>query len=330
MLCLAIEFARAGRALRMEAAAVKNQRTWGGWVLGPRMGQGGQLGEKMKITRRGAFYALILTDVVVFVVAAFAANLMTGPLQLSWPAYIAIALIVAVLYGVVRWAFLKPERIRLLATQSLANSLADAAEAYGTVEMYNMQRREDQDRRNAHTQLSIDKAQTMRLAANSGASYLSVGLNRHWPNVRLRLVDRVPFRVVLLDPFSQEKELRNRINVAGEIEDSKLPLGDIIRASNQFPNLDVRFVNAGMSCTVFMTSDEAYFDPYHLAPDGGRIANLFMCLKIRKAQPLQGLSNFEVLSRHFEVLWEEATPLGRWVDRYRDALPPLPQLERTG
>lgn len=282
----------------------------------------------MKITRIGAFYALLLVDAVVFMVAAFAGNLLTGPLQLSWPAYLAIAVTVAALYGAVRWALLKPEHIRLLASQSLADSLADAAEAYGVVEMYNMQLREDQDRRNAHTQVTIDGAQTMRLAANSGASYLSPGLNRHWPNVRLRLLDRVPVRVVLLDPFSKEKELRNRINAAGEIDDTKLPLGDIIRASNQFPNLEVRFVGVGMSCTVFMTNDEAYFDPYHLAPDGGRIANLFMCLRMRKVLPLQGISNFEILSRHFEVLWAEGLPLGEWMEQHRSALPQLPQLER--
>ena len=281
----------------------------------------------MKISRPVAFSIILAINSMVFVVGSFAANLMTGPLGWSWAAYVLTALGVGSAYGCLRWMLAKPERLRLIASESLANSLADAAESYGVDKIYNMQRRDDQDRRNSDTQLSIDRAQMMRLAANSGASYLSVGVNRHWQNVRERLAERVPFRVVLLDPMSRERKTRNAINVVGEAEDNKLPLGDIIRACNQYPELDVRFVSTGMTCTVFITETEAYFDPYHLAHDGGRISNLFLCLRMRKVTPTSGLSDYEIVSRHFDSLWRIARPLPDWLNEYETAIGPLPKLK---
>lgn len=280
----------------------------------------------MKISRINAFYGVVAADAVVFMLGGFAANFLTGPLQSSWPMYVLVAVLTATVYGFIRWLLIKPERVRLLASRSLASSLGDSAELYGIDAFYNMQQQRDQDRRNADTQVSIDRAQWMRLAANSGASYLSIGLNRHWANVRQRLSERVPFKVILLDPYSAEREARNRINVAGETDDSKLPLGDIVRAMNEYPDLEVRFVQTGMTCTVLVTDQEAYFDPYHLAQDGGRITNLFFCLRMRKIEASRGLPDYEILSRHFESLWRNSVPLHVWLKHHQGNLPPLPAL----
>lgn len=280
----------------------------------------------MKVTRVVALYGALVADAIVFVIASFSANLLSGPLGLSWSSYLLVAMVVGLGYGWIRWVLMKPDRIRFLASKRLADNLADSAEAYGLDAVYNMQSIADQDRRNSDTLGSIRGARSLRLAANSGASYLSVGLNRHWESVRLRLEERVPFKVVLLDPFCLERKVRNQINVEGEADDSKLALGDIIRASNKYPDLEVRFVQAGMSCTVFITDEVAYFDPYHLAPDGGRITNRFMCLRMGKMVPSQGLSNYEVLSRHFEQLWRISVPLETWMQAHQHELPVLPNL----
>lgn len=280
----------------------------------------------MKITRLRAFYGVVAADAIVFMVGSFSANLLTGPLQASWIMYVFIAIVVAMAYGFLRWMLIKPDRIRFLASSRLADDLGESAEKYGINAFYNMQLLNDQDRRNVDTQASIGGAQWMRLAANSGASYLAVGLNRHWPTVRSRVAERVPFKVVLLDPFCDERNARNQINVEGEVDDSKLPLGDMIRASNEYPDLEVRFTKTGMTCTVFITNEEAYFDPYHLAADGGRITNRFFCFRARKMQAPQGLADYEILSRHFEALWRVSTPLQQWLQEHRDELPPLPRL----
>ncbi|MBD9541468.1 hypothetical protein IB276_18605 [Ensifer sp. ENS04] len=280
----------------------------------------------MKISRLG-FNLVFALDIVAFVIASFATTLLTNYLNVGWQAFVGVSLFCTLVYSVIRWLMLAPERALLLAHRSLADKVTDGALAYGVCDLYNMQQQADQERRNKDTQTTIDKAEVMRLAANSGASYLSVGLNRHWPNVRRRLAERVTFKVILLDPSSEERQLRNTINAAGEREDSKLQLGDIIRACNDFPELDVRVASRGMTCSVFITQNEAYFDPYHLAADGGRISNRFLCLRLVKEAPKEGISNYEMLSRHFDTLWAASTPLDQWLAGNGDVRARLPALK---
>lgn len=215
----------------------------------------------------------------------------------------------------------------MLTGERLSDAMADAAQAYGVEAIYNMQRRTDQDQRNRDTQAAIRSAHVLRLAANSGASYLAVGVNRHWADVREALERGVSFRVILLDPVDgPERALRNRENAAGERDDGKLPLGDIIHASNRYPQLEVRFAKAGMTCTVFLANEVAFFDPNHLAIEGDRISNLFLCLRARRVQPPQGLAHYDLLSRHFETLWRSSTPLREWLETNGGRVEPLPIL----
>ncbi|MER8961105.1 hypothetical protein [Mesorhizobium sp. M0701] len=269
----------------------------------------------MRSKRLNVYKLGLVIEALVFVVSAFGATWLTSFVKAPWWAYVIVAAIAMGMFAAVRWTLSEPQRMALLAHNTLADKLADAAVSYGVTDLYNMQRLADQNRRNNDTALTINNAHTMSLAANSGASYLSIGLQRHWPAVRQRLCERVPFRVILLDPFCKERALRNSVNVAGERDDSKLPFGDIIRACNEFSNLEVRFVDAGMSCSVFITQDEAYFDPYHLAEDGGRISNRFMCLKMRKGDVPQGISNYEMMGRHFDALWKASIPLEDWLNK---------------
>ncbi|WP_319410934.1 hypothetical protein [uncultured Cohaesibacter sp.] len=266
-------------------------------------------------------------EALTFVVSAFGANLLTSFFEAPLWIYLVVAIAATILFLGVRWLFSKPQRVALLAHDTMVDTLADAAMSYGVADVYNMQRLHDQNRRNHDTAVTIKNANTMSLAANSGASYLSVGLQRHWPAVRLRLLERVPFRVILLDPASGERALRNSINVVGERDDNKLPLGDIIRASNEFHNLEIRFADRGMSCSVFITEDEAYFDPYHLAEDGGRISNRFMCWKMKKTDVTEGISNYEMVRRHFDALWDASTPLEDWIANNSERVDALPKVQ---
>lgn len=280
----------------------------------------------MKLSSRlNVYYATFFLDIFVFLMGSFAANFITGPANFTWIGYISFALVISALYGWARWVLASEQRLKIISEKSLMQEITDSLIDFGVDQAYNMQRPEDKERRNRDARKSIDEAQSMRLAANSGASYLAVGLQRHWPNVRRRLAERVPFKVVLLDPFSAEKAVRNRVNLAGELFDAKLPLGDIIRQCNEFSDLEVRFASAGMTCSVFITNDVAYFDPYHLAPDGGRISNLFLCLRFRKMKIDTGLSNFELASRHFDQIWQQSIPLENWLEKYKGQLDQLPK-----
>ncbi len=125
----------------------------------------------------------------------------------------------------------------------------------------------------------------MFLCANSGASYLSAAVVRHRPHIVEKLRTGHVFQVLLLDPLSNEKRLRDEVNVAGELTDSKLPLGDIIRLCNEYPRLDVRFIDRGMTCSLFFADDILFFDPYHLAFRDGRVENRFVCLQLARVTP---------------------------------------------
>ena len=215
---------------------------------------------------------------------------------------------------------LEIEELNLLKSSSDVSNLARSAELYGISALYNMQLPADQDRRNSDTQSVIMNARAMFLCANSGASYLAAGVQRHYPRIVDRLKSGVPFRALLLDPLSEEKKLRNEINAAGEANDSKLPIGDIIRLCNQFGALDVRFVGHGMTCSLFIADDVLFFDPYHVGTQNGRIENRFLCLKIARTTVPSGKSYFDLFQNHIDALWRRGDPIEKWLPSNQERL----------
>src|SRR6266850_2304237 len=125
-----------------------------------------------------------------------------------------------------------------------------------------MQLTEDQNARNTDTVAEIDRADALWLCANSGASYLDPGVYRHWTAVEERLRQDVPFKIILLDPLSEEKALRTLLNVGEDAIDSKINLPNLVRLHNQYLSLEIRFVSQGMHATVFRTPSRIFYDPY--------------------------------------------------------------------
>ncbi len=264
--------------------------------------------------RRPIFQLMLLLDVLLFGLASFGANYLLSYQKVEGRIYLIVMAFAMVVYFVVRVVGTSKDRVALLAHSHLSDRIADALISYGLEDAYNMQRREDKSRRNSDTQDTIEEAQVIKLAANSGASYLSRGVNRHWNYVQKRLEKGIPAKIILLDPGSPEKSFRNKLNNGNEGSDSKLPLEDIIRTAKSHPDFQVRFARSGMNCTVFLSHDVAYFDPYHVAMDEGRISNLFLCLKFRSMLPTEGKSHFEMLNKHFETLWENSITLDSWME----------------
>lgn len=286
-----------------------------------------------KPRQRYIFLAAILADSGVFVLGAFLANFLIGKYSLA--IYSASAMVLLILYFALKWFFQRDDWYQIRAFETLSDNIAHSAESYGVRQLYNMQIPADQDRRNSDTQNAITNANSMFLCANSGASYLNAAVVRHRPHVIQRLKAGSPFQVILLDPLSAEKRLRDEVNVKGELTDSKLALGDIIRLCNEFPRLDVRFVERGMTCSLFFADGELFFDPYHLAFRDGRIENRFLCLRISRAEVSDGLSYFDLFQLHRDVLWQRGTPIEQWLPAKRQDLEAklnirdLPQLNRA-
>lgn len=259
----------------------------------------------------------LFAESLLFVTAAFAANYLISK---GMKIYALAALVVFVSYMAFRWFMLRDDWYRLRIFETLSDHIADSAEAYGITDLYNMQISADQDRRNADTQQAISTANSMLLCANSGASYLNAALARHRPYVVERLKAGCIFQVLLLDPLSHEKRLRDEVNVEGEQADSKLSLGDIIRLCNDYSRLDVRFIDRGMTCSLFFANDILFFDPYHLAYRDGRIENRFLCLRMVRVKPVAGVSYFELFQSHWDVLWARGVPIQEWLTRNRQRL----------
>jgi hypothetical protein len=177
---------------------------------------------------------------LLFVTAAFAANYLIGK---GLRTYALGALLVFVAYVLFRRFMLRDDWYRIRIFESLSDHIADSAEAYGVTNFYNMQIADDQNRRNRDTQEAISTANSLFLCANSGASYLNAALARHRPYVVERLKAGCVLQVLLLDPLSHEKRLRDEVNVRGEQADSKLSLGDIVRLCNDYVRLEVRFID---------------------------------------------------------------------------------------
>lgn len=266
---------------------------------------------------RHVLFASLVAESLLFVTAAFAANYLIAK---GAKIYALAALALFIAYLGFRWFMLRSDWYRVKVFETLSDHIADSAEAYGVTDFYNMQIAADQNRRNTDTQLAISTANSMFLCANSGASYLNAALARHRPYVVDRLRAGCVFQVLLLDPLSHEKRLRDEVNVQGEQADSKLSLGDIIRLCNDYVRLDVRFIDRGMTCSLFFANDVLFFDPYHLAYRDGRIENRFLCLRMVRVNPPAGMSYFDLFRSHWDVLWQRGVPIQDWLRRNRERL----------
>jgi hypothetical protein len=271
-----------------------------------------------KPKQKHVLYATIFVESLLFVLGAFLANYLISKQNLG--TYAISAIVLLFVYFVFKLFLLRDDRYRIKIFETLSDNIARSAQSYGIRRLYNMQIPADQDQRNSDTHVSIGHAKSLFLCANSGASYLNAAVVRHRPHILERLKAGYGFQVLLLDPLSEEKRLRDDVNVAGELTDSKLALGDIIRLCNEYPRLDVRFISHGMTCSLFFADDVLFFDPYHLAFHDGRIENRFLCLQIDRAVVPNGLSYFDLFQSHRDVLWERGKRIEEWLPTNRARL----------
>lgn len=246
----------------------------------------------------------------------------------NWAWFFGISAVLALLFVIVKVVQAFPRLKEIKVHETLAGRIATAAIPRGVDDYYDMLRTPDQDRRNAATQADIANASSMWLCANSGASYLDPAVYRHWPAIQRRLNDGAEFRVVLLDPFSGEKGLRNQLNVNGEQLDSKINLANLINLYNRYRTLSIRFVRYGMHSTVFAADSVLYVDPYTVGVIDGRIENRSYTLRIKNCQPTDGVSLYRLYKSHLDSLLTTGESFEDWLERCADRLPPgLPAIK---
>ena len=276
--------------------------------------------------RKGIETAFIIAEGLLFAGAVATAYLSENS---SWGWFFGVSGVLGAIFVALKFAQTSPKFKEIWAHETLAGKIASSALPKGVDDYFDMQRRADQDRRNAATQADIERASTMWLCANSGASYLDPGIYRHWPAIQRRLNEGVDFRVVLLDPYSGEKGFRSKLNVNGEHLDSKMNLASLILLYNRYPSLDVRFVRYGMHATVFAADDVLYVDPYHVGVIDDRVENRSYSLRIKNCRPDDGgVGLHRIFKSHVDTLLRSGESLEDWLERCQDKLPQgLPEVK---
>jgi hypothetical protein len=276
--------------------------------------------------RKVIHWSFLVAELVLFAIAIASSYFAE---EKMWGWFFSIAGLSFLVFLILKLVEANPAWKDIVLHEDVAGKIATNALPQGLRDYFDMQRRSDQDRRNAATQERIANAGRMLLCANSGASYLDPGIYRHWPSVESKLMAGVDFRVVLLDPYSAEKGFRNKLNVDGEQFDSKINLAGLIKLYNTYPALDVRFVRYGMHTTVFATDQVVFVDPYHVSVVNNRIENRSFCLEIEPVDPGEGVGLYRLFMGHVESLWRSGTSFEEWIEQSSEMLPEgLPALRR--
>lgn len=272
----------------------------------------------MHSNRNKIHWFFTVIEIAIFILAILSVYLSENS-EWEWFLYVAIASVF--LYVGIKFFEAYPVAKELLVREDFASEIANSAVKYGVEQYFNMQDTESQSARNVCTQEAIKSARHLWLCANSGASYLDPSLYRHWPFIEKKLNEGLEFRVVLLDPYSQEKKFRNMINVGGEQFDSKMNLANIIKLYNQYPNLEIGFSKVGMHATVFATDECIFFDPYQVGVVGDRIENRSFSMRIVHSEPQEGVGLYRLFKSHFDTLWRSSTELSDWLKEVSEKLP---------
>ena len=263
-------------------------------------------------------WLLVIAEILLFISAIVSAYFSQ---MAQWSNFLWVSVTATAIFIALKVIEAVPTSRQLMARENFAAKIATAAGSYGVIDYFNMQSPIDQSRRNECAQTEIKKASTLWLCANSGSSYLDPSVYRHWPFIESRLNSGAEFRVVLLDPLSNEKAFRNQINVGGENFDSKINIANLIKLTNNFPGLEIRFAKHGMHATVFGNEHSLFFDPYQVGIVGDRIENRSFSLQILQHDPDEGIGLYRLFKSHFDTLWRSGISLERWLVENHGLLP---------
>lgn len=284
----------------------------------PRYRQSLKRNDALHSNRTKVHWSFTVIEIVIFILAIVSAYLSENS---EWAGFFYVAIASVLLYVIIKFFEAYPAAKELLVREDMAAIIAKSAVKYGVERYFNMQDSSDQSERNLSTQKVIGSAKHLWLCANSGASYIDPAIYRHWPHIEKKLKEGIEFRVVLLDPYSEEKKFRNAINVGGEQFDSKLNLANLIKLYNQFPNLEVRFAKHGMHATVFATDEYLFFDPYQVGVIGDRIENRSFSMQISHSEPLEGVGLYRLFKSHFDTLWRSSKEFSDWMTEFSEKHP---------
>lgn len=232
----------------------------------------------------------------------------------SWTLFIEILAVSLLLFSLLQLQKWRPYDIFLRRREQQEFKHVIRLGEYGISDIFNMQSRAEQFERNELTRKLIRESRVFALCSLSAASYIDPAVQRHWDDLRRKLDGGAPFRLLIQDPLSPEKQVRDQLNSTLVAPDSKLSLERLITLYATYPNVAVRFTRNNIYAALFFADDDLIYDPYHLGKVEDRIENYFIAMHLRAtsgadAKERKGHSYYTILKAHFEFLWNGATEL---------------------
>jgi len=215
--------------------------------------------------------------------------------------------------------------LKYLESTPIANKLAELRRSehilttrfrnWGITDMYNMQDAQEIHRRNIANANMIVSGHAFSLLAETGSSYIDPAIRRHWDTLKEKLESGYSLRLLILDPFCAAKAIRNQRNAVNSELDPKLNFEALFSVARKYSNVELRFTESSY-CSLFLTEEQLMYDPYHLGKKADRIENYFLCFQIESG------NLYEILSDHFNYLWEKAKSSSDWFREHKSQLAP--------
>ncbi len=257
----------------------------------------------------GFFYRFnLILEIVLFTISVIFFNYVISINNWTYVIFVGIAIIVLEI-------FLKGEKYNLILRK--AKKIEEKYlefEVQGVTDIFFMRNSKSKNIRNQNIADAIDKANELCLLAETGKSYLDPATDRHWKHINNKLNEGKKIKILLINPFSQNKKNRNFLN--GVDTDRKFDFS-LINELNKNTNATVKFTNE-VYCSLFFTDDYMVYDPYHLGKIADRIENNFLAIEFKK-----GNENYNILKSHFDNCWEGADSFDKIKKKYEKINPDI-------
>lgn len=221
----------------------------------------------------------------------------------NWIWFCITLIVFAILEGLIKIKAFSPIDKYLKKREAEEFKLKTAFENYGIEDIYLMDKKDGVygiDSRNKKIQDAIDSGIEFNLLAETGKSYMDDSVRKHWDHLKPKLDSGHNMKLLIINPFSESKITRNKLNNVKTAIDPKLNLQRLDTLNSKYENLVIKFTN-DIYCSIFYTDNYLIYDPYHLGKTEDRLENYFLALDF-----IAGSYGYRILKNHFEKSWDNA------------------------
>ena len=225
-----------------------------------------------------------------------------------------------ILYLILSYFESKPFIDKLNNLEQLEYKLANKMLDVNMKNIFNMKDQHEMIDRNKINRSIITEGSSFSLVGETGASYIDPSLRRHWDYLKEKLDNGATFKLLIINPFSNSKQFRNKLNKVKQKIDPKLNLNLLFGLNKEYSNIEVRFTNE-VYCSLFFSENKMMYDPYHVGMITSRLENYFLAFYLENTE--EDFSYFKLLKNHFDNLWDNSTSINDFIKENKSTLKKL-------